>query len=286
MEPQHIGRNKIGRKVGIIHGASPGLLTHPLGKGVQRHGLIRWQQTANLTAHHQRPGAGGEEAGAVCSILHRVREGNEFLMFVETAAIELMDHHRRQAGGARPEDRDALLAVAEGTLVGKLKFIPALLEHIRDQHGQQPIMATVAALRVALLVQGETSRAELLMLTTVRLFGEHQHHRAAMIEELAIDLVQLGFQLGTLTMAHAGPTGSMAIPAMHYRQIVGPILNAEIISKMQCRALCHTGNQTGQLPQPKLGTQLHKGPHRSRLTLGQPFLLIGWCFDNVKASLS
>ena len=92
-------------------------------------------------------------------------------------------------------------------------------------------MATLLAGRFVSAIESQTLWAQVRMNATNRLITEireRHRQRAPTIKELAVDIIQLRFKLAALAVAHAGPTGGVAIAAVHHRQVMGLFISQQI----------------------------------------------------------
>src|SRR5699024_7161747 len=109
-----------------------------------------------------------------------------------------------------------LFAVAVRAFISKLQLVLTLFEHIRDQYLQQLCMTAMSTLDAGLSVKFQTGRTQFLVCATDRFFviiRESEDDGAPFFKELAINAVEVCFQLNTLPMTQAGPAGCVAVTA-------------------------------------------------------------------------
>ena len=135
----------------------------------------------------------------------------------------------------------------------------------------------MSTLGAGLSVQFQAGRAQFLVCATDRFFvviRESKDDGASFFKELAINAVEVCFQLNALPMTQAGPASCVAVTAVDNRQIVFAVFHRHIIGKHQSRRFRHAGDQTTHLTKPQLGAQLHKRQHRTRFLRLETFLPI------------
>ncbi len=212
-----------------------------------------------------------EEARTVRGILHRVGEGDQFLVVIERAGPALRHDLGAQGGIAGPQ-QDLPVALATGRAGAVVprhgdvaSGAAARAGGTKDRH-QLVMAAGLAASRVVLQIA--TGAAHVLWYPfDVRqgpIFpGIQAHGLTAPAEPGVVDLVQAVGQLAAGRRQARQPAGGMALAALNQGQIqtIGPGL--EVFVGAQLHLVCvggHLAHHAAQLTHPHLQPQRHQRP--------------------------